>query len=579
MGAHPPGRGTGEGGPRPIEQSRFVDVHVDSGVRGLDRPFTYSVPDKLRDRARIGSIVRVPMRARKMRGWITSFTDASSVQGTISPITAVSGPAPVFDEALLGVARELARRSVAPLASYLSLFTPVQVSRGAAAFEPVPMRDAHDAPFKRLLRLGAHQDPLDVYRPLISEQLARGEGAIVAVPEVLEGSRIIDGLRESFGDDVAVVHSGQEPKDRAAACWQLARGDRKVAVGGRAALLVPAFPTGLIIVHHEHDLSFKEQRSPYYDAREVALLRARAANASILLTSPTPALETWYSSLEGGPDSLTYQEPVRAVERAGWPIVEVVAPPKIGMARRAIAVILQTRAQGGRSLVLVPRSRSSRGGAGVEQVAHFISRVVPDLTVTSLDRDTLGASGGGLRPALSSDVIVATEVVLADIERPEIQAAIALDVDSFIRRPSGRAVERSFQLLWMLAGMVSEPGSGQRGRLILETDSADHRIVQALTRGDYNFFAKQELQIRREEDAPPFVRLVRVKGPAEHTPPNIEEALGHLPGAQVLGPIEDEKGWEFLIKAKDIGPVIDGLGTIVKRDPARILIETDPRDW
>ncbi|HVL51440.1 MAG TPA: primosomal protein N', partial [Actinomycetota bacterium] len=105
----------------------LAGVVVDLAVWGLDKELTYSVPPELAERVRIGSIVRVPLRNRRVRGWVVSVDPESPVPQGVVAIAAVSGRGPVFDAELLQMSRALARRYVHPLSSFLSLFTPVRL--------------------------------------------------------------------------------------------------------------------------------------------------------------------------------------------------------------------------------------------------------------------------------------------------------------------------------------------------------------------------------------------------------------------------------------------------------------------
>jgi primosomal protein N' (replication factor Y) len=485
----------------------------------------------------------------------------------------VSGRGPVLDDALIGMARVLAHRSVHPLASYLKLFTPPNLGRAPRTL-PAPRGPAapRAAPRPVLQRLGAAQDPVEQYAALVRAALAEGTGAIVVVPEVREGSRVLDGLAALFPSEAAVVHSGLSPAERSAAMWSVAAGDRLLVLGGRAAVFVPPLPLGLVVVHAEHDRSLKEQRAPYYDARDAALARAQATGAELVLASPTPSLRSLaWAEAEGWVRVV----PARPAERAAWPAVELLEPPKTGMPRRAVAAVIEARRRAERTLILLPRARATPAGPGPAEVARYIERVVPGARVERADRVGLGPEPGTLGTALEADVVVATEAALAEVERPRISTAIALGVDALLLRPQGRAVEEAFAALWSLGGLVGGRGAG--GRLLLETRTPEHHVVQALTRGDYHFFAARELEARRRMDSPPFRRLVRVSSP-EATLDGLD-ALRALPGTLVLGPVPTGRGTEVLLKVEEIDPVLAPLRQLVSTSRQRLLVEVDVRDW
>ena len=163
-----------------------------------------------------------------------------------------------------------------------------------------------------------------------------------------------------------------------------------------------------------------------------------------------------------------------------------------------------------------------------------------------------------------------------------IGTAVALGVDSMVHRPTGRAAEEAFATLWELACLLSRSGASGRGsrpRLLLETDSAGHHVVQAVVRGDYHFFARHELEARRASDVPPFSTLIRVRAVRREIGDEVLDRLANLPGTELLGPVEGRLGAEVLLKVGDREPVLDPLRGIVASAGERLLVEMDPREW
>lgn len=549
----------------------LVGVVVDLSVWGLNKELTYSVPPELAERVRIGSIVRVPLRNRRVRGWVVSVDSRAEPAEGIVPIAVVSGRGPVFDADLLAMSRVLARRYVSPLSSFLSLFTPVRLGRRGALW---PEREPAGHPGsaeKVLWRLKPGEDPLERYAALIAEQLDAGRGAILAVPEVREGSRVLGALAERFPKDAAVVHSGLDPADRSKAQWEVASGRRRLVLGGRAALFAPAFDLGAILLHQEHDPSFKEQQSPYYDARVVAEERAAATGAGLVAASPTPSMNPAYWSGEW-----RVVEADRLAERAAWPAVETVLPPRRGLPQRAIACILDAQRRGERSIILLPRVQATASGPGPQELIALLAKVVPGARVARADRPGLGSDPGALQEALRADVVIASEAGLADVPRPEVSVAIALGVDGYFAKPKGRAAEDAIAALWALGGLVS--GRRPKGRMILEVHTGDHHGIEALVRGDYRFFVRKELEARRLAEAPPFRSLIRLQTP--DPTPELMARLRELPATRVLGPVAGGNlGHEILLKAESLEIILDALGTIVSTANQRVLVEVDPKDW
>jgi primosomal protein N' (replication factor Y) (superfamily II helicase) len=139
-----------------------------------------------------------------------------------------------------------------------------------------------------------------VYIELLREVVQRqGRGAIVLVPEIALTPQTVARFRAEFGDIVAVLHSALSDGERYDAWRALHEGRRRIAIGARSAIFAPVRDLGAIIVDEEHEASYKQSEAPRYHAREVAVVRARAAAAVCVLGSATPALESWYNAQRG----------------------------------------------------------------------------------------------------------------------------------------------------------------------------------------------------------------------------------------------------------------------------------------
>lgn len=138
-----------------------------------------------------------------------------------------------------------------------------------------------------------------VYVELLKDVLARGEGAVVLVPEIALTPQTVGRFREAFGDSVAVLHSGLSAGERCDAWRRLRSGEKRIAIGARSAVFAPVQRLGAIVVDEEHDGGYKQSETPCYQARDVALVRAARASALCVLGSATPSLESWANAKSG----------------------------------------------------------------------------------------------------------------------------------------------------------------------------------------------------------------------------------------------------------------------------------------
>ncbi len=159
---------------------------------------------------------------------------------------------------------------------------------------------------------------LDFLKQVVLEQ---GKSAIVLVPEIALTPQTVDRFRAVFGDRIAVIHSALSDGERYDAWLALRRGEKRIAVGARSAIFAPVHDLGAIIVDEEHESSYKQGEAPRYHAREVAIVRARAEGAVVVLGSATPSLESWANAASGKYELLTLPERAGG---ASLPTVDVV---------------------------------------------------------------------------------------------------------------------------------------------------------------------------------------------------------------------------------------------------------------
>jgi primosomal protein N' (replication factor Y) len=482
-----------------------------------------------------------------------------------------------------------------------------------------------------------------VVRPLGAERteligdiaaIASGAGpCIVAVPEVRYGSVILDGIHERLGD-VRRVDSARPDGERSAAWVAAARGHPMIG-GGRGSVLVPTPDLAAIVLDEEHHPTFKEDRSPRYDARRVALERASLQGATCVFVSPTPSLD-----IASDPNrEVRWVRPSRDSARAARPIVELVAPPSdwflSGELQRRMRETLQ---DGGRVGLLVPRAGFARAvwcsscrrsircerceagmtfdrsgdrlrcprcglehplpsrcpncgadelilmGAGSQKIADQLRRAFPRAHVARVDPDSLA---DGELPHPEARIYVTTWIGTKEALRPDVRLVGVLDADSLIRRPDFRSAETAYQALWEMAAWAG-PGADD-GRLLIQTADPGHHAIQAVVRADHAFFVERELEARRELGYPPFSELVRVRamGDAREGWIGRAAAAASEAGGRVMGPITTRvrsgsgqtEAREILVKCLEAQPVAERLRDILASTPVgvRLQVDVDPR--
>jgi primosomal protein N' (replication factor Y) len=553
-----------------------VQVLVDVPLFHLDRPFTYRVPEALQDTVHLGSRVKVPFGGRRrVDGWVVGRAD--ELPADARDLLRVVSPLPAFGPGELELLRWVADRYAGTVVDALRLAVPPRVAAVDAAFaaegpdrgdrrEPVPPPEGDP-----LVELAAAGRGGAVYwRPLPGEDrgarvtalveaaLAAGRGAIVVTPEVAAGSAVGDAVRKAF-PDAADLASDLSDRRRYRAWAELRRGRRLVVVGGRSAVLAPLPELGCVVIDDEANFAHKEQRTPRFHAREVALRRAARGRALCVLTGTVPSPEA-LAAMQAGQCRLL--RPDRATERHARPLVEVVDPDDEGptaarLHPRALAAVRAALQRGESAYVLVPRRGAADpaepGARTAGQVAAELARILPGTPVWRLDREVVDPGAippwAGQRPG----VIVGTVAGVKD--HPPLtgcRTVVVVGADTALGQAEVRAAEDAYRT-WSRAAAWCGPGRAATGRLVLQTRHGGHHAVQALVRWDPEYFWRHELPRRVELRFPPARRLVLAEGPVPEEAPAARAALAAAlgPKAELLGPAAMGRGWRIIAKVED----------------------------
>jgi primosomal protein N' (replication factor Y) len=574
-----------------VPSNRVVRVLPD--VAAIDREFDYLVPDRIAD-VGVGDIVRIELHGRRVGGWVVA-TDVDPPAGVrLLPLAKRSGLGPAPE--LLALAEWAAWRWAGRRAALLTSASPPGVVAAPAPIAPssVPLPRATDP-----LVAEAFEHPCAVLRlppgadafGVVLEAAARGQALVVA-PSVSSARSVAVRLRRA-GAEVAL-----HPRD-----WARAAGGATV-VGARAAAWAPAPQVAAVVVLDEHDEALQEERTPTWHARDVAIERARRAGVPCVLVSPTPSLE----ALAAG----RLLEPSRAEERAGWPILHVLDrrsddPVKGGLFSERLTPLLRG---GGRVACILNRTGRARllacgscgavtrcehcGGAMVQRTEETLScgrcaterpKVCQDCGAVALRTLRLGVSKArdeleallrepvGEVTAATADgelpatrVLIGTEALLHRLDHADVVAF--LDLDQHLLAPRYRAAEQTLGLLARAARLVGPRSAG--GRLVVQTRTPRHEVVQAVLNADPDRFARAELERRHLLAMPPSTALAEVSGAAADA---FVEAFGSPMGVEVLGPADGR----YLLRAADHRTLCDALAA-TRRPTGRLRVAVDPPD-
>jgi len=413
-----------------------------------------------------------------------------------------------------------------------------------------------------------------VYIQLLKEVVERrGKGAIVLVPEIALTPQTVNRFRDWFGDRVAVLHSALSEGERYDEWRRLQSGEKRIVVGARSALFAPIPELGAIVVDEEHDGSYKQSEAPRYQARDLAVLRARIEGAVCVLGSATPSLESWRNveigkfdrlslperatgaalprvevvdlrplrTSSGGQDSILSSRLIEAVEqrlergeqgilllnRRGYASFvqcracgEVLQCPRCAVSltfhrsrQRMLCHHCQHEEEAPRRCVRCGEPELSYRGVGTEQVERRVAEAFPTARIARMDVDTTGGKW-------------AHAEILERVERREVDLLLGTQMISkgldfpnvtlvgVINADVGLHLpdfRASERTFHLLAQVAGRAGRGAlAGEVIVQTSVPNHYAIQCALTHDFEGFAKRELEERRDPAYPPHVRMANV---------------------------------------------------------------------
>jgi len=432
----------------------------------------------------------------------------------------------------------------------------------------------------------------EIYLNAIEAALSLGRGALLLVPEIALTPAVAGQFHHRFGEKVAILHSAFQDAERAQEWRRIRAGQASVVVATRSGVFAPVQNLGLIIVDEEHDQSYKQQETPRYHGRDVAVVRARDENAVIVLGSATPSLESRYNAERG---KYTRLELPARIEQRPMPAVTIIDMRReflesrkqatfsralleavterldngeqtmLLLNRRGFSNIVACRACGERlqcvncSVTLTYHRRDRRMlchycnyaiavpdkcpqctseylqfiGVGSERVEQELGAAFPRARIARLDRDTVSGKHD-YETILAGfreqrfDILVGTQMIAKGHDIPNVTLVGIVNADVGLGLPDFRAAERTFQLLTQAAGRA---GRGETpGIVLIQTINPDHYAIQCAAEQDYEKFYRKEIDFRRMLHYPPFGAMasIVVRSANEEDALTRSAALGRL---------------------------------------------------
>ncbi|PCS00482.1 primosome assembly protein PriA [Lactococcus fujiensis JCM 16395] len=476
------------------------------------------------------------------------------------------------------------------LAQDLIKIEEVVVSRTQAVFEavesdePKALNREQSSAFEKIVR---EQNPEDlkpfllegitgsgkteVYLQVISHFLEQGKTALMLVPEISLTPQITHRFIARFGDKVAIMHSGLSDGEKYDEWLKIKSGQAKVVVGARSAIFSPVENLGVIIIDEEHESSYKQDSSPRYHARDIAILRAKWHGARLVLGSATPSLESRARAMKGNYELLRLTK--RANEKAFLPDVQIVdmrsqindrsanfSNVLLEKVKEKISkneqVILMLNRRGYSSFVMCrdcgfvvecpncdisltlhmdtrtlnchycghvqgipqtcPNCQSKKiryYGSGTQKVQEELEGLLTDVNILRMDVDTTKTKNAHEKILNKfgrgeAQILLGTQMIAKGLDFPNVTLVGVINADTGLNLPDFRASERSFQLLMQVAGRAGR--ADKKGEVLIQTFNPEHYAIKLAKEQDYEKFYETEMRFRRSLSYPPYYYTVQV---------------------------------------------------------------------
>lgn len=419
----------------------------------------------------------------------------------------------------------------------------------------------------------------EVYLQSIAEILNKGKTAMMLVPEIALTPQMVQRFKSRFGKAVAVLHSGLSQGEKYDEWRKIERGEAQVVVGARSAVFAPLQKIGLIIIDEEHEATYKQEDTPRYHARDLAIWRSQYHHCPVILGSATPSLESRARAQKKRYELLYLTQ--RAHENAQLPSVTIVdlkeeyAQKNTSTFSRLLQEKISNRLQQKEQIVLLLNRRGYSSfmmcrdcgyvlpcpncdisltlhmdvkkmrchycghqenipkkcpdcqgekiryyGTGTQKVEEELQARFPSARILRMDVDTTRKKGAHEKilkafEEQEADILLGTQMIAKGLDYPNITLVGVLNADTALNLPDFRSSERTFQLLTQVSGRA---GRGAKpGEVIVQTFNPEHHSIVLAQAQDYEAFYQQEMILRHQSGYPPFYFTVKitVSHPAE----------------------------------------------------------------
>ncbi|MFF2499259.1 primosomal protein N' [Peribacillus sp. NPDC058075] len=439
------------------------------------------------------------------------------------------------------------------------------------ALKPIQEKIHHDEHDVFLLYGVTGSGKTEVYLQAIASVIEKGKEAIMLVPEISLTPQTVKRFKERFGEQVAVMHSGLSVGEKYDEWRKIHRKEVKVVVGARSAVFAPFENLGLVIIDEEHESSYKQEETPRYHARDVAIERAKSYGCPVILGSATPTLESFARAKKNVYKLLTLSQRMNNNALPAVDIVDMREELRTGnrsMFSELLFTKLKDRLEKGEQTVLMLNKRGHSSfvmcrscglvincpncdisltyhrfndimkchycgfeegmpsacpecesehirffGTGTQKVEEELAKILPEARVIRMDVDTTSKKGSHERLLNAfgegkADILLGTQMIAKGLDFPNITLVGVLSADTMLHLPDFRSSEKTFQLLTQVSGRA---GRHQLpGEVVIQTYTPEHYSIELSAFQDYDAFYEREMHLRRQSHYPPYYYVVLI---------------------------------------------------------------------
>jgi primosomal protein N' (replication factor Y) len=580
---------------------KFVQVAVNLPLNDV---FDYSVPEDFQDKVEVGKRVWVPFGKRTIVGFIVRLSNTTDIAKT-RKIKSVIDEQPILSDKTLKLCRWIADYYLCSLGEAIEAAIAMPFKKGKTEVKPrknsqkpLPGIELFSNPKNNILnehqkkalsQINSHigkngfgvfllhgitaSGKTEVYFEAIKQSLAQDKDVLVFIPEIALTPQTLQRFSEKFSHEkVAVIHSRLSAGEKYVQWQKIKQGQAKIVVGPRSAIFSPIKDLGLIVIDEEHENSYKQEDVPRYHLVDTAIKLAQLSDATVILGSATPSLESSYRARR---KELKFIDLPERIEGMNLPEVQLVdmktqssksrRTPVISkpledniakclknykqvilfLNRRGFSTFINCTKCGyvlncpkcnlalvyhydkkqlvchhcgykQASVSICPECNGdyiSYLGKGTQKVESELARLFPKARIARMDSDSVKKKTAHFEilekfRLKKIDILIGTQMIAKGLDFPEVNLVGVISADVSLNLPDFRASERTFSLLTQVAGRTGR--SREKGKVIIQTYTPDHYAVQCAISHDYDSFYEQEIGFRKQLDLPPFTHIINL---------------------------------------------------------------------